>query len=645
MSCRARLGVQISEIDSDYTKSLLAGIRDTCEERDVDLVIFSGRSFEWPYGFEYQHAAIYNQVHEGNVDALVLSSGTQCTFSSFEKHLAYVRGISGIPVVSVAVELPGVPSVVVDGTGGFRDVLDHLHDVHGCRRFALLCGPPDNPETSARLEIFNEFMAERGVAETDVLRFSGIFSVESGEVAVADQISATGSFPYDALVSMNDMMALGALKAFRRAGIGIPTDVVVTGFDNIPRSIFCHPTLTTVSQDLEAQGRIAADLAIRAMRGEAPPAVTRLGTQALFRQSCGCIDAEAVEQNVRAGMERIEIEDELYHLRQYLGHLHAVVTMDDLFSRLRDDLESFRMRSCAIVLYGSEIPCARGVRFGTPSRARLALAYDETRPSQESTPNVEFDPRERLFPEGTFSARQRTLVASALFHRDAQLGYIVYEPGELGASIYEVLCAQLSSKISSAYAFESKLRVEERLTVALRDLEGYNRRLSEISQKDDLTGLYNRRGFIAIGQQNIDLAIRMGKPGLVMFADLDGLKSINDTWGHDAGDRAIAGAADAIRRTFRGIDVVARLGGDEFAVVVVDSGGGCAEALRDRLAESVASWNAASGEEFSLGISVGFVGFSAEARNLERLLALADRELYTEKRQKRAGPQGPTATP
>lgn len=129
----------------------------------------------------------------------------------------------------------------------------------------------------------------------------------------------------------------------------------------------------------------------------------------------------------------------------------------------------------------------------------------------------------------------------------------------------------------------------------------------------------------------------MNKGGLVVFSDMDGLKVINDTYGHDAGDRAIIAMGKALRKTFRNIDIVARLGGDEFSIVAIDVAEEFLDIFRRRLDQILEAYNATSGEPFKLSLSLGAVSFSHDDNNrLEKLLTLADSVLYEEKRQKRA---------
>ena len=162
------------------------------------------------------------------------------------------------------------------------------------------------------------------------------------------------------------------------------------------------------------------------------------------------------------------------------------------------------------------------------------------------------------------------------------------------------------------------------------------RTLAALAMVDDLTGLYNRRGFVAHATGVLRLAERFERPAIVFLADVDGLKRINDRFGHAAGDLALAGAARALQLTFRSSDVIARLGGDEFAVLaLVDSREGGAGILA-RLQKNVDFWNARSKQPFEVSLSIGTVSIDPSKEKLEEILARADRDLYEKKGSRRA---------
>ncbi|MDT8368455.1 MAG: GGDEF domain-containing response regulator [Longimicrobiales bacterium] len=159
--------------------------------------------------------------------------------------------------------------------------------------------------------------------------------------------------------------------------------------------------------------------------------------------------------------------------------------------------------------------------------------------------------------------------------------------------------------------------------------------LRSLSLIDDLTGLYNRRGFSDLGSQYLKLGRRAGRGAGLVFIDLDRFKTINDTLGHHVGDRALIRVADVLRATFRKSDLIARMGGDEFAVLAQDSWE-APEALAQRVRDAFAGFNATTREPYHLSMSVGATRTDGETRvRLEDLLEAADAAMYKEKRKKR----------
>jgi two-component system cell cycle response regulator len=159
--------------------------------------------------------------------------------------------------------------------------------------------------------------------------------------------------------------------------------------------------------------------------------------------------------------------------------------------------------------------------------------------------------------------------------------------------------------------------------------------LKELSMTDPLTGLYNRRGFWALADSHIKMTRRQRRRSLILCADLDGLKLINDMHGHDEGDRAIMKTAEVLRDCFRESDIVARFGGDEFVTLAYDTVSGSEQTLTGRIRSRLkrASETTKRGYELSLSIGTAVVNGGRET-GLEELLDKADRALYRNKRKK-----------
>jgi two-component system cell cycle response regulator len=151
-----------------------------------------------------------------------------------------------------------------------------------------------------------------------------------------------------------------------------------------------------------------------------------------------------------------------------------------------------------------------------------------------------------------------------------------------------------------------------------------------LSFADELTGLYNRRGFVCLGEQQIRLA-RRGRKGLMFaYGDLDGLKSINDTFGHLEGDRALIKVAEVLRSTFRHSDVLGRIGGDEFAILAIHNRLNTAPICK-RLQTELE--NKSLSGAYKLSMSLGILHFQPSARlSIEEMMAKSDEAMYAQKR-------------
>ena len=159
--------------------------------------------------------------------------------------------------------------------------------------------------------------------------------------------------------------------------------------------------------------------------------------------------------------------------------------------------------------------------------------------------------------------------------------------------------------------------------------------LRALSLVDELTRLYNRRGFYTLAEQQLKMANRMKRGMLLLFVDLDRMKWINDTFGHQEGDQALREIAMILNTTFRGSDIIARFGGDEFVVLSMESHIASAKTLSTRLQENLESHNAKGDRSFKLSISMGIVYYDPEFPcSIDELITKADRLMYEQKRNK-----------
>jgi len=160
-------------------------------------------------------------------------------------------------------------------------------------------------------------------------------------------------------------------------------------------------------------------------------------------------------------------------------------------------------------------------------------------------------------------------------------------------------------------------------------------KLNLISFTDELTGLYNRRGFFALADRQLKVANREEKGMFLISSDLDDLKDINDTLGHMEGDTALSATASILKNSFRESDIIARLGGDEFVIMATENPGITVEILTSRLKSNLVSYNAKGERPYNLSLSIGISYYDpAHPVTIEELLFRADKLMYTDKEQK-----------
>jgi diguanylate cyclase (GGDEF)-like protein/PAS domain S-box-containing protein len=159
--------------------------------------------------------------------------------------------------------------------------------------------------------------------------------------------------------------------------------------------------------------------------------------------------------------------------------------------------------------------------------------------------------------------------------------------------------------------------------------------LRSMSLRDELTGLYNRRGFITLAAQELKMANRLKRGIYILYGDLDGLKMINDTLGHKEGDRAIRETAIILKETFRNSDIVGRIGGDEFVIIPIGTAGDNIDVITMRLQKNIDTQNAKINRKYKLSISVGIAYYDpGHTETIDELLIRADALMYEQKRNK-----------
>ncbi len=285
----------LSFLDGGYESELRRALIDRIEVLDLDLVLAFGGAIGDPS--TAGHDRIFELVAGGPVDGVILLSTCLAAHAGADgvaRFAERLRRDRPLPMSSIGVALPGIPSVLVDNRPGMEAVVEHLILRHGRRRLAFLGGTPANPEAEERLGVYREMLDRHGLPFDPALVEPGYFVSRSGAAAM-ETILRRG-VPFDAVVAANDSMAFGAMTTLRQHGRRIPDDVPVTGFDDLALARLSNPALTTVAQPFTRLAEVAIERVREQLLGRSVPLVTRVPVEFVERQSCGCASRLASDE-------------------------------------------------------------------------------------------------------------------------------------------------------------------------------------------------------------------------------------------------------------------------------------------------------------------------------------------------------------
>ncbi|EID86307.1 diguanylate cyclase (GGDEF) domain-containing protein [Treponema sp. JC4] len=647
-----RVALIVDFISIEYSQRLFESVNEVCKEYDYELLVFPiGTLHSVRTAFGYQAVAIASLITKNSIDGIIFSTGVQLHFVTKSEILSYIKGFNPIPVVSVAIDIPGCPSITSDPYYAYKAIIDNLIDVQGCKKLAILGLRSSSSEIRIRRNTVNQILEEKNFPPENYTYFRMSFDyLTILKDLETYAISNDGKIEFDAIIAFNDEMAYAASEFVKRHGLRIPEDVQIVGFDDLEQSKYTNPSITSVNQHIDEHGRRAVKMLKKIFEDEEFERNVVLINSAVFREStCRLpypeelentkyvdiqLDAEKVwnARNLLSGlyMRNAQIQKVI----NYYSETQFDMSVDQLKSRLNSDLRDFGIKAAAVVVY--EAPIEQTIPFdyfNLPHRASLFCGFDEsTGYDSEILPErIKFNPNERILPDGIINFSESGTICMSLYHNTLHYGYIVFRIENHDDSfVYDFIIKIVSSLVSSIFSYAEVSSEKNKFHKKFKELDA-------VANTDELTGLYNRRGLFDFGKTTLQFAKAMNQSGMIIYCDMDGLKKINDTFGHEAGDCAIIAESIILKGNFRSNDIVARIGGDEFVIISPGMKEETFRRIQDAIHEDCRLWTEKNNSKFKLSISMGYVKFPSEkvGYQITPLLSEADANLYVAKRDKK----------
>ena len=625
------IAVLMTGADSDVQSRILKGIEKYGKEQGCNIAVF-----HWFTGAYEREKHNLGEVNLAYLPDLNLFDGVIIFSNTFHidinrKRMEELLKTLKCPVVCVGEKLENYYSVRTDGYTAMRKLVEHYVIDHKMTRLHFVKGVAGNPDAEVRFKAYTDVLTENGIPVNPERISQGDFYGTGAELAAKEIFSSKLDFP-EVIICANDTMAMTICDCLREKGYRIPEDVAVSGYDYSFEGQHGTPKLTTVRTCFEELGMTAGKTLVDILNGKEVPREILLADEVVYGESCGCSNdnKNSVKLEEQHGEvfhrkmihQMIELEKSIMAAEDYEGWLGAmkdyvaqVNPPEFYFCTNEDFVETVFERS-----YDEQEGMTIEEKLAYSPKSNVIIAYrNGVFYTKES-----FDSKYGL--DNIFAGKDKSKMYffSPLHCLERNYGYFVFVDSDY------VLDNQLYVYwlISMGHSIEN-IRKQNLLQNAMV-------RMNEIYIKDSLTGAYNRFGlerfFAEIKMKSLMAKTKMQ----ISFIDIDGLKKINDIYGHEEGDRIISAAAEILMENAVKSNVV-RYGGDEFIVIGTIQNEQEVEKYWEKVRAGIEDYNTNHKKHAELSMSFGYGVFNVDHKTyLEDCIRVTDNKMYEEKNRKKA---------
>lgn len=332
-----------------------------------------------------------------------------------------------------------------------------------------------------------------------------------------------------------------------------------------------------------------------------------------------------------------------YRERDMLNQVSMAITRDMIsddstehYDTLLARVYQLNIAKSYILMFPDVIKCKKNGKWERPDKF-LIKAYQKGRGSHVPSKQEEELPIDDIFNLPFWKeGGRKTYAVSFLFSKDEQYGLYVMEPTRENLIAIEAVAFQISSAIQTVRLIRGREAVSAQLAESLEQLKETNAFLDEVSKSDELTRIYNRRGFLVTARKAMKEKKNQNKCAVIIYADMNNLKLINDKFGHEEGDYALKSIAQILRDALGEDKIIGRFGGDEFAAFLFTEDKNYEQLLRNKITDATVLLNDSNDKPYYISMSVGMSSFvNEEGAVLNDAMVRADVDLYLQKKHKR----------
>lgn len=619
------IAVIIGEVAYISRSRIMDGIVDAARKDGSNVILFTCEGFFFHHmkNFSAGEYNIFRLPFLENYDGVIIELDS-IENPKMREYLVEEIKSSKVPCVSFNKDIAHSNVITFENEMGFRELVNHLIEDHKYTDFHYLSGPLGNRDAIQRLDIFRSCLEEHGLSVADENVIEGYFDFDSGKRLAAEYISGERKLP-QAVVCANDYMAVGLMEDLKVNGIKVPEEVAVTGYDNASIAACSSPRLTTVDRGEYEAGVLAYRKLVSNIDERELGSSLVIQGKPFISGSCGCTGSEndAPGEYQSAVDIKVSMDNSLDLLKGMTLGFANMTKVSDFQSNFENYISKMGMECFYFCQCGSresyyeELEALAG---GKRVKRNLTVYQDMV-----WCPFAYEDGEWNSYP----SFNRRKLFPPSLKQRKNGGYYIVMPVHQGDLCIGYGIIGNFKNNISGRVLQHLVLGIDTALgNIRKNDIMStVYARINQKWQYDELTGLFNRSGFINNAKKLIETASAEQKGISVIFFDLDGLKAVNDTKGHEAGDAYIRMMADMLRENADEGDIICRYGGDEYILL----------SSQNSHAEGAGKLNRImNGIKEPVSASVGWVyDYISTMDELNRMIEEADKRMYQYKKEKK----------
>lgn len=643
-----KIGIVVSILDEEYQVETVKGIIEYAKQANeyINLacfVSFGGMIADVEHDIgEY---AIFDLIDYKEFDGLILLTNTiQSQFVAEEITRKAKR--NNIPIVSIDRNLGNNTYYVgIDNYKAMYSMIEHLIVEHNCKTLNFVSGASGNVDAVARFNAYVDVLNKHNIPIEINRIYEGFFRGMDGKSAVEKFIGNKKKTPMpDAIVFANDTMALAGTNVLIHKGYKVPEDIKVVGFDNVYSARNFAPRIASVKRPLQGAGYKACEIIMQHNLGNKPQHINIFDTNPFFSDSCGCSSNVYDKQNLDDIKKYIEILETgiKKYKRSSFDILETYSTGIPLNNRMAINLiekNDFENTLESLKNYVQEVGCEKFYLCLCEDWISRNKNKKPSRLANKLTDNMLIP---LSYSDGVFKGNKEFKTLSMLpdLHERGNKGDIYifspvhYQDKTFG---YSVLCNSdfaLTNPLYHSWVMNISIAIENLRKI--ESIEIVSRNYQKLYVTDPLTGIYNRNGFGENIKDSLAECAEKKIPIMILFSDMDGLKYINDTYGHNEGDCAIQALACSLKNACGKGEICARFGGDEFIVYAENYTETMANEFTKRFHKELDEYNRFSCKPYKVEVSTGWrIEVPKAGISIFTMAAEADKVMYEIKKKRK----------